>query len=352
MTPKDKEIEVLRDALEMLRRTTGLIVEVQPQTPIPPEIPGTHVPDAVIRIAWEDRDWHFAAEVKKMITPTTIGLAVQQLDLLRQRGFQERVLITKYVTPQVADRLKAMNIQFVDAAGNAHINKPPLFIFVKGNKLIDKYRPERPPRAFQRAGLQVVFALLCNPGLENAPLREIANVANVALGTVEWVMDDLRKMGCLVDIRKRTRRLIRKVDLLNRWVTIYPEQLRPKLMIGRFIADNFDWWKQADQQEFAAYWGGEVAANVLTEYLKPQIVTIYAYQPVGRLLAKNKLRRHPNGNIEILKAFWNFDHNWLHRKLVHPLLIYADLLATGDARNIETARIIYEQELTQLIRED
>jgi hypothetical protein len=127
MTPKDKEIEVLRDALEMLRRTTGLIIEVQPQTPKTQEIPGAHVPDAVIRIAWKDRDWHFAAEVKKMITPATIGLAVQQLDLLRQRGFQEGVLITKYVTPQVADRLKAMNIQFVDAAGNAYINKPPLF---------------------------------------------------------------------------------------------------------------------------------------------------------------------------------------------------------------------------------
>ena len=123
-------------------------------------------------------------------------------------------------------------------------------------------------------------------------------------------------------------------------------------MIGRFTADNLGWWQQADLQEFAAYWGGEVAAAMLTEYLKPQVVTIYAYQPMGRLLAKNKLRRHPNGDIEILKAFWNFEHNGPHRNLVHPLLIYADLLATGDARNIETARIIYEQELTQLIGED
>ena len=343
---KDKETEVLREALKMLRKKTGLTVEVQPQ------IPGAHVPDAVIRIAWEDRDWHFAAEVKKMITPATIGLVAQRLDLFRQRGFQEGLLITRYVTPQVADRLKAMNIQFLDVAGNAYIKQLPLLIFIKGNKLIDKYPLEPPPRAFRRAGLQVVFALLCNPGLENAPLREIANVATVALGTVGWVMDDLRKMGCLIDRQKRIRRLIRKVDLLNRWVTVYPEQLRPKLMIGRFTADNFGWWEDADLQEFAAYWGGEVAAAMLTEYLKPQVVTIYAYQPVGRLLAKNKLRRNPNGNIEILKAFWNFEHNGPHRNLVHPLLIYADLLATGDARNIETAKIIYEQELTQLIGED
>ena len=80
--------------------------------------------------------------------------------------------------------------------------------------------------------------------------------------------------------------------------------------------------------------------------------SIYTNQPLGKLLLKNKIKKDPNGNIEIFKAFWEFEYNWPHRNLVHPLLIYADLLATGDARNIETAEIIYEQELTRLIRED
>ena len=34
------------------------------------------------------------------------------------------------------------------------------------------------------------------------------------------------------------------------------------------------------------------------------------------------------------------------------LLTYADLLATGDQRNIETAKIIYDQYLAQFIAED
>jgi len=32
-------------------------------------------------------------------------------------------------------------------------------------------------------------------------------------------------------------------------------------------------------------------------------------------------------------------------------LIYADLLATGEARNSETARILYEKELDRFVRE-
>ena len=46
--------------------------------------------------------------------------------------------------------------------------------------------------------------------------------------------------------------------------------------------------------------------------------------------------------IEIMRKFWRFEPDPKFPKLTHPILIYADLLATADARNIETARIIYD----------
>ena len=67
---------------------------------------------------------------------------------------------------------------------------------------------------------------------------------------------------------------------------------------------------------------------------------------------KNKIKKDPNGDIEILRVFWKFETDELDKNTVPPLLIYADLLATGDARNIETARMIYEKELNKYIRED
>jgi len=343
MDMKDIERDVLYKAIDMFRKNTGLAVEIEPYP-----LHATYKPDAVIRIKWQDLEYFFEAGIKNVITRATLGGAVRHLDLFQKKG----ILIARYITPQIADELKKMDIPFIDAAGNAYINEPPLFIFLKGNKLPQDYPVGPTTRAFRPAGLQVVFVLLCNPGLEGAPFREIAKKAKVALGTVGWVIYDLKRLGYIIEMKLKERKLIRNEDLLNRWVTAYPEQLRPKKMIGLYRTDNWDWWKNADIKKFNAFWGGEVAAALLTKYLKPQKITIYTKQPMGRFLLKNKIKKDPNGDIEILRVFWDFEENCLNNEVVHPLLIYADLLATGDARNIETARIIYERELNRYIRED
>ena len=98
--------------------------------------------------------------------------------------------------------------------------------------------------------------------------------------------------------------------------------------------------------------GGETAAAILTNYLKPERVTIYAKRPLGRLILQNRLIRDPQGNIDLLEAFWGTGYNWHPFNLAHPILIYADLLATGDPRNIEPANLLYDQELQKFLRED
>ena len=96
-----------------------------------------------------------------------------------------------------------------------------------------------------------------------------------------------------------------------------------------------------------AYWGGEVAAEKLTGYLKPAKITIYARKNLDRLIVENRLRPDVNGDIEILEAFWAVDTELQMNGVVPALLIYADLLATTNPRNIETARLIYDRYLTQ-----
>ncbi len=341
METNDTEREILQNALEKLQKTANLNVQV---------LYGNDDFDATLRFSLPEIEWEFVAEVKNRVTPATLGALVRQLRIFQQE--QKGLLVTRYVTPQMADHMKEMGIQFIDTAGNAYINEPPLFIFIKGNRPVDRHPKERPTRAFQPTGLQVVFAILCNPGLENEPFRQIAKVANAALGTVGWVMRDLKKMGYLLDRGKRGRHLLRKKELLERWVTIYPDHLRPKNLVGRYRAADIEWWKAEELTNFTAYWGGEIAAAKLTKYLKPQVITIYVKEKPGRLLLKHRIMKEPNGNIEVLKAFWNFEYDWPFPNLVHPILIYADLLATGDIRNIETAEIIYERELVRFIGED
>ena len=68
--------------------------------------------------------------------------------------------------------------------------------------------------------------------LENKSYREMAKEAGISLGAVNWIMNDLKSLGHLLDLGARGRRLVRKKELLKRWTSAYPEQLRPKLILG------------------------------------------------------------------------------------------------------------------------
>ena len=338
---ENTERGIIEKALEAFKKNTNLNATIQQNL---------YGSDGEFEVRLDDKRWKFALEVKKNVTRTLIGIICHQRRLTPQ--YNDMILVTRYVTPPIADLMKEDDIPFLDTAGNAYINKPPLFLFIKGNKPLEKDLVKQPVRAFRPTGLQVIFALLCNKGLEDATYREIAEKANVALGTVGWVMRDLREMGYLIEMGKRGRRLTDEFKLFIRFVNAYPDELRPKKLIGKYRADTFDWWKDTEIENYQAYWGGEVAATILTEYLKPEKVTIYTRQPLGELMLKHKIRKDPKGNIEILNVFWKFEHEWKYKNIVPPFLIYADLLSTGDIRNIETADIIYEQEIDRFIGKD
>lgn len=169
------------------------------------------------------------------------------------------------------------------------------------------------------------------------------------VGTIDWTVKDLKEMGCFIDMGKRNRKLMNLENLLRRWVEAYPEQLRPKLILERFETDNPDWWKKIRITNFGACWGGEVAATHLTHYLKPQKIIIYTGEPLGKLALINRLRKAPQGNIEVLAPFWNFEYEFADQGTAPPILVYADLIATGDPRN-DAARLIYEKYIAGLVR--
>lgn len=53
--------------------------------------------------------------------------------------------------------------------------------------------------------------------------------------------------------------------------------------------------------------------------------------------------------LEWRKPFWGEMPATTRPDTVHPVLVYADLLATGDARCIETAQLVYDEYLARLL---
>jgi hypothetical protein len=83
------------------------------------------------------------------------------------------------------------------------------------------------------------------------------------------------------------------------------------------------------------------------------MITLYVMEErATQFKITNRLRKDPDGDIEILKTFWDVQSELNQADIVNPILVYADLIASGDPRNIETAQILYERELAEHFRED
>ncbi len=299
------------------------------------------------------RDKEYELKFNTEIVPL---VNIEKLGFIRNRLVPKKnipLLITTFVNTNTADKLRGMGINYIDTVGNVYINIPPLFIHIKGNRLDKKRKNINISQAeftFGAAGLQIVFALLCNPELVKNTYREIALITDVALGTVAKTFKYLEELGFLTVDIKGNKKLLNKEKLLRNWVTDYPTKLKPKYFHGRYHIDQPEQLETIDMKYYDALWGGETAAAKLTNYLHPFIHTLYVNEKFGELVLKKRLKKNINGNILLYKKFWNFNDDNTINDLVPNILIYTDLMITGDERNIETANLIYEKEIAQHIR--
>ncbi|MGD9629227.1 MAG: type IV toxin-antitoxin system AbiEi family antitoxin [Pyrinomonadaceae bacterium] len=91
--------------------------------------------------------------------------------------------------------------------------------------------------------------------------------------------------------------------------------------------------------------GRETAAARLTKHLKPQNVTIYADSNLTRLQARYGLVRDDGGNVDILRRFWTSGEL---NDCAPSLVVYSDLVATADGRNLEAAQMIHDKYIAPL----
>lgn len=347
--PVIPEADLLHAALEAAR---GLGLDAELERAQPKQ--GAVRADALVRIGHGGKGQRYVVELKRQLRPASLGAIQHQLDMQAKLHGLPGLLVADYITPDMAETLHQQGREFLDAAGNAHIRQPTALVWVTGRKPVAKPMALPLGRAFQPTGLQVLFALLCHPEWINLPYRELALRAGVAHGTVGWVMPDLQQQGFVQDLngKRGTRRLYEGERLLALWADAYARQLRPRTLINRYYVPTLDGWE--DWPLTKAQWGGEPAAALLTRYLKPGELTIYADKLPGLLAAKHKFVKEPEAGhkavVDVRRRFWHFPEDGTER-CVPPVLVYADLLATGDARCIETAKRLYDEHVVRLVRQ-
>lgn len=251
------------------------------------------------------------------------------------------VLITRPISSAMAEQCRKIELQFIDLAGNCFLQQPGLLVFISGVKDTTQDKQAK-SRGLTPAALRVVFAVLTRPLILNNSVRRIAEVAAISHGAAGAALIMLEELGFFTSAKSGRRVLALPERWLDTWTEGYLGRVRPKLEKYKMsslvpLAEIFE---RVNPKMREVALGGETAAQYRNLGLKSAKLTLYLDfkdPSVMRDLVQNlKLRRDPEGKIELVNMFWNTQELPCF-PTVPDALIYADLVGTADSRSMEIA---------------
>ena len=253
----------------------------------------------------------------------------------------DTIFITHYLPPAQALTLRQQGRHYLDAAGNASVQTPDFFLLIEGQTLAPLVTQISPPPV----GLRLLYYLLSDPELIQAPYREISQRVGVALGSVSAFFAELRQQGILRE--EATRRIVDTKSLLARWMQDYSQILRPTLGARRYrwtTAPGMRWRQLPMVTD--SYWGGEPAARLLLQekHSAPKSFTLYStYLPNWGLVPDPVA-----GSVEVLAPPFPLPQLAGTSGIAHPLLVYTDLLLSDQTSDQHIAYQLRARHLPHL----
>lgn len=259
----------------------------------------------------------------------------------------EPLYVGEAITDKSATAFRELGLQFVDRCGNAHLIFGDVYVDVRGRRpsgpagsLSMKSPSDAAQNLFSRRRAQVIFALLTWPEVATWTLREISEVSGVSLGQAQQTLKQLDSEGFYID--RTSGEILNRRGLFDLWIANYPRYLAPSLKLESFRGEIGEFSGDPDIQL-----GGESAVQ---NFLRPASLVMYVHQFTPEMARQNRWRRSSDPNIFLRHKFWT--EPWLVRRRPGPLrdnlvpstLIYADLIASGDARQREVAELLEESD--------
>lgn len=282
---------------------------------------------------------------KYEVRPNQVGQIIDEIKKFPKRTY---LVASRYITPNAKNLLNEARVNYIDSGGNISLILGRSVIKIEG-------RYVKPPsenyknRAFTKVGAKLIYVLLQNPDLINATYRSLSELSTCSLGSISKIIDHLKQEHFVIKLPDKKLKLARTDQLLEYWIQALRNQLLPSILVGRYsFIEN---WKTVNLQkeQTNTLWGGEPAASLLSHNLQPENQSLFTSLEAREIQKKLKLTPNPAGALFIYKKFWNGNHQIDQRALANPLLIYAQLIASGDSRNIEVATEIKKTFLNEFI---
>ncbi|KUL36790.1 hypothetical protein ADL15_13030 [Actinoplanes awajinensis subsp. mycoplanecinus] len=260
-------------------------------------------------------------------------------------GSPPMLLVGRQINSRSAAAFRDAQIQFIDTLGNAYLSFGEVLIDVRGRTApVGEQQPpvpagtgqRRPANLFSPGRAQVILALLAWPELVGEKVRQVASTAGVSVGQAHDALGQLTEAGFLVP---GSWGPVRFEELLDYWTAAYPTGLGRRLEAARFHGDP----ARPISSERPVYLSGESAQGL--DIARPSTLTVYLASVDSRLPVANRWSTNPDRarNVFVRRKFWvsprpdEEDPAVPTQNAPWPL-VYADLLATGDARLAEVAR--------------
>lgn len=292
--------------------------------------------DGTLLLETTNKKYTFTVELKKELRTINIP----KLAAIKENT-NNLLVVARVIYPNIGKQLQEMNINYMDAIGNIFLKQGELLLLITGEKaqvLVVK----NTGRAFNKAGLRFIYHLLTREDFLQKTYREMAVECETALGNINYIIKDLQEQDYLVKKNKKDWLLNNRDTLIDQWAENFTKKLQPEYLMGIFRfqdSDGIKTWNKLKMDATKTNWGGEPAADILTNYLQPATLTIYTEENRINLIKKYRL-----GNVKLYTKFWKATEK---NKTVHPLVIYANLLGINDPRTIEVANMIYNEYLKE-----
>jgi hypothetical protein len=251
-----------------------------------------------------------------------------------------------HIAAPTAARLRGAGIDYLDAAGNCHLRVVPHFLVsVEGRK---------PPAGFHHidgrakprtAGSHVLFALAAQPELAAAPVRELARFSGAGKSASAEMLARLVADGLLTETRSG-RRVARPKQLIERWLGVYPDVRRRWLQGTYRTAGSVEQTESAVESALqGARWafGGTAAEMRLLSHYRGTQTVVHVARPAPDLPRAIRAMPDRNGPITVLVTPMPLAFEGVAPHTAHPLLVYSELLVSGDERANAAAELVAER---------
>lgn len=260
------------------------------------------------------------------------------------------IVITENLSADQINFLKTENINFISSSAQIFIDLGYLKI---SNNLEENFKPQpadikpqEPSSAnlLRNSALKVILTLLSVKDAVQLPLRRVATLSNVSLGSCQTCFKML-EINSFIFKTPRGRFLKNCDKLLEIWVQGFNMLLKHKYFLGtarcryEMSLDGLSRFLDGTDCE----WGGEPAAYILDRYLKPENYSIFSWQSFVKTCTDCELIPDPKGNVRIYRRFWN-NELVSEKGLAPKLVVYAQLMGSNDSRCIEAAQRLLQSE--------